>query len=87
MACGLPVIVSDHVGCGPDLVEQDVTGDVFPLGDVLALARALARMSDEQRRARLGDAARARIARYSVGAAVSGLVSATRRLLEISCVG
>lgn len=30
MACGRPVIVSDRVGCAPDLVEQGETGWVFP---------------------------------------------------------
>lgn len=29
MACGRPVIVSDHVGCAPDLIEQGRTGWVF----------------------------------------------------------
>jgi glycosyltransferase involved in cell wall biosynthesis len=41
MACGVPAIVSDAVGCGPDLVEPGVTGEIFPLGDVPALADAL----------------------------------------------
>jgi glycosyltransferase involved in cell wall biosynthesis len=38
MACGLPCIVSDRVGCGPDIVDRGVTGDVYPMGDVEALA-------------------------------------------------
>ncbi len=41
MACGVPAVVSDAVGCGPDLVEQGVTGATFPLGDIAALAGAL----------------------------------------------
>jgi len=41
MACGVPAVVSDAVGCGPDLVEQGVTGAIFPLGDIAAFARAL----------------------------------------------
>lgn len=41
MACGLAAVVSDAVGCGPDLVEQGVTGAVFPLGNVDMLASAL----------------------------------------------
>ena len=32
MACGLPAVVSDAVGCGPDLIEEGQTGAVFPLG-------------------------------------------------------
>jgi glycosyltransferase involved in cell wall biosynthesis len=38
MACGVPAVVSDAVGCGPDLVEPGLTGAVFALGDVAALA-------------------------------------------------
>ena len=32
MACGIPAIVSDQVGCGPDLVSEGVTGATFPTG-------------------------------------------------------
>jgi len=41
MACGLPAVVSDAVGCGPDLVRSGRTGAVFPLGNVAAFAKAL----------------------------------------------
>lgn len=41
MACGVPAVVSDAVGCGPDLVEAGKTGAVFPLGDVASLAKAI----------------------------------------------
>ncbi len=41
VASGLPVIVSDRVGCHPDVVTGPAIGDVFPLGDVHALADAL----------------------------------------------
>lgn len=40
-ACGVPAIVSDRVGCGPDMIVDGVTGTVVPLGDIGALARAL----------------------------------------------
>ncbi|MDI1253503.1 glycosyltransferase family 4 protein [Thermomonas sp.] len=43
MACGLPAIVSDQVGCAVDLVQAGYTGDVFPYGDVAALSALLAR--------------------------------------------
>lgn len=41
MACGVPAVVSDAVGCGPDLVRPGVTGAVAPLGDVPALAAGI----------------------------------------------
>lgn len=44
MATGLPCVVSDLVGCGPDLIEPDRTGYIFRAGSVEGLARSLARM-------------------------------------------
>jgi glycosyltransferase involved in cell wall biosynthesis len=38
------VIVSDDVGCQPDLIEDGVEGCVFPVGDVAALTDALRRV-------------------------------------------
>jgi glycosyltransferase involved in cell wall biosynthesis len=44
MNAGRAVIVSDDVGCQPDLVEDGVEGCVFPVGDVAALTDALRRV-------------------------------------------
>ena len=44
MACGTPAVVSDAEGCGPDLVEPGVTGEVTPLDDVPALATGIDRV-------------------------------------------
>jgi glycosyltransferase involved in cell wall biosynthesis len=41
MACGVPAVVSEAVGCGPDLIEPGRTGAVFPVGDIAALAEAI----------------------------------------------
>ena len=41
MICGLPCMVSDRVGCGPDLVRSGETGWVFPAEDVSRLADAM----------------------------------------------
>ena len=38
------MIVSDDIGCQPDLVTDGVEGCVFPVGDVKALAEALRRV-------------------------------------------
>jgi glycosyltransferase involved in cell wall biosynthesis len=42
MACGLPCLVSDHVGCGPDLIANQGTGAIFRLADVEQLAGTMA---------------------------------------------
>jgi glycosyltransferase involved in cell wall biosynthesis len=45
MAAGLPIIASDAVGCAPDLVRPGENGWTYPLGDVAALAQAMARLA------------------------------------------
>jgi glycosyltransferase involved in cell wall biosynthesis len=52
MSFGLPVIVSDKVGFGIDLVEHGSNGYIFPVGDTVALAGYLTKLmvaSKEQR--------------------------------------
>lgn len=43
-ACGRPAIVSTEVGCASDLVDGELTGYVFPVGDVDALAQRILQM-------------------------------------------
>ena len=77
LASGLPCVVSDRVGCAPDLITPGETGEVFEAGDVPALAGSLERV---RARARAGhDAApacRARAEMYSFSAATAGLAAA-----------
>jgi glycosyltransferase involved in cell wall biosynthesis len=44
MNAATAVVISDDVGCHPDLVTDGVEGFVFPVGDVPALAEALLRV-------------------------------------------
>jgi glycosyltransferase involved in cell wall biosynthesis len=79
MASGRVALVSDLVGCHPDLVVPGVTGDVFPCGDVQALAQLLdAWCGGATKLAAGGEAARAHVAQYSVGRVVDGSVQALR---------
>lgn len=41
MNAGKAVVVSDRVGCAPDLVKDGQNGRIFPVGDVKALAEAM----------------------------------------------
>jgi len=78
MACGLPAIVSDRVGCGPDLIDPGTTGDVFPTGNVDKLAAVMARWSNPDR-CRLAAAAVAqKISAYSVEMAAGGIFDAVQ---------
>jgi len=70
MAAGTLPIVSDRVGCAPDLVRD--VGEVFRCGDVIdlanALSRGLARVGDSQMR----DRVRKHVARYSLECTAEG---------------
>ena len=76
MATGLPAVVSDHVGCGPDLVVPGESGEVCRTGDAGDLALALDRVRARGGRAGMSEACRARVAGHSFAAASTGLVAA-----------
>lgn len=78
MSAGLPVIVTDEVGCWPDLVQDGVNGHVFKAGDIGAFADALTSvLSDPSRRAAMGEASRRIIAGWGYEQDVEGLLAAT----------
>jgi glycosyltransferase involved in cell wall biosynthesis len=82
MAAGAVPVVSDRVGAAPDLVEG--VGEVYPHGDVAALAEALRRTLARLGTPGLRDQVRERVARYSVDATAAGyeeaaLAAARRR--------
>lgn len=79
MACGVPAVVSDAVGCGPDLVEPGTTGATFRCGDVAALAGAIeSTLSLDSDRTRRHLAAK--MALYSPERAASAIVDAATTL-------
>ena len=64
MNAGRAVIVSDEVGCQPDLITDGVEGCVFPAGDVAGLTAALRRCWQRRRpRAAMGQRGLARDSR------------------------
>jgi glycosyltransferase involved in cell wall biosynthesis len=74
MCAALPIVASDAVGCGADLVREGVNGAVTPVGDVKALAAALAPMlNDPAMRQRMGAASSEIIARWSYAECLAGL--------------
>ena len=81
MACGLPVVVSSTCGCAPDLVEDGVTGLVFPQGDVAALARCIRWIwrcpADFD-----ADVIRDRVGTHSVEVVAQAMLANIRQMLE-----
>jgi glycosyltransferase involved in cell wall biosynthesis len=83
MACGRPAIVSDKVGCGPDLIIPGKTGSVFPLGNVDALAAQVLQMADSPAElAEMGAFAGRMIENHSPSVAVENLVQCLRAILN-----
>jgi glycosyltransferase involved in cell wall biosynthesis len=77
MSAGRAVIVSDRVGCAPDLVQNGINGFCYPCGDVDALTDCLAKVlhSPETIRA-MGEASAAIIAQWGLQQDVDGLRAA-----------
>lgn len=81
LACGTPVVVSDAVGCAPDLVTVGQTGALFPAQDVGALVKALLRALEIPKDSQaISDKANA----YSVLMAAHGIVSAVTALRDLT---
>jgi glycosyltransferase involved in cell wall biosynthesis len=76
MASGLPCMVSDRVGCGPDLINCGETGDIYPMGNVDALTSLMVRYADSGRLAEMGQNAKNKMQSYSVPAAADALLTA-----------
>jgi glycosyltransferase involved in cell wall biosynthesis len=74
MNAGRAVIVSDEVGCQPDLVENGVEGCVFPAGDVAGLTTALRTvLSTPETAAAMGQRGLAKIQRWGFEEDIRGL--------------
>ncbi len=83
MNLGKPVIVSSHVGCGPDLVKDRGTGWIFEAGDIDALLEAMheAVKLGREGLACKGIKAKELIAEYSYEAATKSLIGALNGIL------
>ncbi len=78
MACGLPALVSDRVGCGPDLVVGGTTGARYPFGDIDSMVEVLEKWAQTPELMRqLGRAAEARVRNhYTVARSVEAVLQA-----------
>ena len=77
MACGIPAITSDRVGCHPDLIIRGKTGDVFPFGDIDSLADLLLfYIHKPNQLKRMGSEAQQHIKKYSYDEVVKGTLAA-----------
>jgi glycosyltransferase involved in cell wall biosynthesis len=79
MTAGVLPIVSDRVGCAPDLVAG--LGEVYPCGDVEALAAALRRALSRITDPGLAGLVRQRVAGHSIDATAAGFERAVAAVL------
>lgn len=79
---GLPVVVSDQVGSAVDLVQNGVTGAVFPSGDADALRAAIEQTLPLVGQANTRTATTALIANYTIERAAEGIATAVRRATQ-----
>jgi glycosyltransferase involved in cell wall biosynthesis len=85
LATGLPCVVSNAVGCAPDLIRDGETGYVYPLDDIDALAVTLAKVRHRKAGGHdWGPACRALIETYNYEATTAGLVRAARSVISHS---
>jgi glycosyltransferase involved in cell wall biosynthesis len=83
MACGLPAVVSDLVGCREDLIVEGETGLSYPCGDSSALASCLARMAlDPETSRRMGQRGKDLVEHaFTVEAAAAGIRAGVMRVV------
>jgi glycosyltransferase involved in cell wall biosynthesis len=74
---GLPVVVSDRVGCAPDLVDAS-TGGVCAADSCASLSAAIERATALVGRLDIREACRAKVSGYSVARAAAGIAEAYR---------
>ncbi len=82
-ASGLPAIVSDKVGCVPDLILPGQTGEVFPCGNTEKLAEIFKTFALKREYLKdLGKKARQIIENYSIANAVDETLMAIQAVIK-----
>src|SRR5882672_736511 len=78
---GLPCVVSEAVGCAPDIVESNITGTVFETGSSQSLASALQQVFRFIRRDETRRNCRQKVSAYSMENAANGIADAYRQVV------
>jgi len=79
---GLPCVVSDRVGCAPDLIEEGRTGELFEAGSVLSLRQAIERAMGLVGREDVRALCHKKVSGYTVERAAEGLARAFQDVVE-----
>ncbi len=77
MNFGLPIVISDIVGCGPDLVRDGKNGYRYPIGNIEALAKSLEKLIEsKERREAFGIESLEKVQEYSYKKDIEGILEA-----------
>jgi glycosyltransferase involved in cell wall biosynthesis len=83
MSCGRGCLVSDGVGCGPDLIENGESGWVFPRRDWVTLSSRMIEIAGDRGRIQaMGHAARQKMAQNSIDVIVQRTVETFSKVLS-----
>lgn len=83
MCSGLPVVVSDVVGCCADLVQAGENGFVFPLGNIKELTKDLGELvHNPSKRTEFGKRSSEIISGYSQEKDVENIVAALKKITQ-----
>lgn len=75
-AFGLPLMLTDAVGASADLLRAGENGELVHSGDVDGQARAIARLTNDELRARYGSRSRELVEPWGFGPSIESFVSA-----------
>ena len=84
MNAGKPIVVSDQVGCAPDLIHLDENGRIFRTRDIDDLSkslRSIMQMSLEEREM-MGQNSLRIIRQWGIGETATGIIDATLAVME-----
>lgn len=84
MCAGIPVVVSDEVGCVPDLLKEGVNGFQMKAGDAGSLAIAIKKLlTDDIKRREMGAASLAIIRNWDYKRCQMGIIAALSRCVPV----
>jgi glycosyltransferase involved in cell wall biosynthesis len=79
---GIPAVVSDAVGCAPDLITSGTTGEIFSANSAGDLAQAIIRIANYGEQTARPEDCRTRIAEFSISNAARGIAAAYRAVKD-----
>lgn len=81
-ACGTPAIVSDAVGCAPDMIEESKTGFSYPVGNIQALSQAIIKMIPQLTSTEVYHAIEQKNRYFSVDTTANAIIDAVTTIIK-----